>query len=162
MYIGSMYCVPVWIVGSMDCRPVCIVGSMDCRPVCIVYQYVLSTSMYCRPVCNISKYHITYFLIRSWFDTLFIIWFKYFELKQFMICASNQSLKQFLIRTQSTNHEASHMSNCAYGKGSFLKNWGWMPCIIRIFGRVSIILGNWWRVLCKPMFLEWIQARWNA
>ena len=55
-------------------------------------------------------YHITYFLIRSWFDTLFIIWFEYFESNQFIIRASNQSLKQFVIHTRSTNHEASHMS----------------------------------------------------
>ena len=57
------------------------------------------------------SYHITYVLIRSWFDTLFIIWFEYFESNQFMIRASNQSLKQFVIRTRSTNHEASHMSS---------------------------------------------------
>ena len=64
------------------------------------------------------SYHITYVLIRSWFDTLFIIWFEYFESNQFMIRASNQSLKHFVIHTRSTNHEALHMSRYLFQEKS--------------------------------------------
>ena len=63
----------------------------------------------------------------SWFDAdsiwLLLLWFDIFESKRFMIWGLNQSLKQFVIWTWSTNHETlrswGHFAICYFAHWFF-------------------------------------------